>query len=131
MSYRIVRIVFSFLVIAFFAFPLMAKPPKPLNLRHADKNKDGVVTKKEIHMEKKWEKHQHSKVNSKLEAKYDSDGNGWLGPAEAKEMLKDRYSLIQTEGKAKVDSPIEAEYDINHDGIIDKEEAEDLKEELE
>jgi hypothetical protein len=45
-------------------------------------------------------------------------------------MLRDRYTLIQTNGKVKVDTPIEAEYDDDGDGVLDIEEAEDLKEDL-
>jgi Ca2+-binding EF-hand superfamily protein len=160
--------------------------PKPAPIRHADKNKDGVVDKKEIKMEKQWEhkqrakvntwwedradtnndgkvdaqelaswkqltkeridlnndgqidakerrlcwQHTRSKVNTPVEKKYDKNGNGWLEPEEAKEMLKDKYTLIQTQGKAKVDTQLEKEYDTNSDGVIDKLEAVGLKGDL-
>ncbi len=131
--------------------------------KHADKNKDGVVDKKERVMEKKWEhkqkskvntwwekradknadgiispkerrlswQHSRSHVNTALEQKYDADGNGWLEPEEAKELLRDRHTLIKTNGKAKVDSALEEEYDTDGDGIIDAAEAEALKEDIE
>jgi hypothetical protein len=155
--------------------------------KHADKNKDGIVDKKEIHMEKTWEKKQRSKVNSwweaaadknndgrvdesevsmwrdkekkhidynkdgvvdakekrtfwkkikpkvntPVEAQYDKNNHGWLGPQEAKELLKDKHEVIKTHGKAVVDSSIEEAYDENKDGIIDSKEAEALKEDLE
>ena len=162
----------------------LANPPTPADkFKHADKNKDGVVDKKEMHTEKKWEQKQHSnvntwwekradtngdgkvdaseaaawkklekerldlnndgvidakerrlswrharsRVNTALEKKYDANGDGWLEPAEVKEMLKDKYTLIKTHGKAKVDTDLEAEYDTNGDGVIDANEAEVMK----
>jgi Ca2+-binding EF-hand superfamily protein len=125
------------LVILFFACSLpsaFAGPGPAAKFRHADRNKDGVVDKKEMRMEKAWE-HRHwikerSKVNTPLEAKYDQNGDGWLEPYEVKEMLKDKYELIKTHGKAKVDTAIEAEYDTNNDGIIDEKEAEALIEDI-
>jgi hypothetical protein len=63
-----------------------------------------------------------------LEKKYDANVDGWLEPAEVKEMLKDRYTLIKTKGKAKVDTAIEEDYDKNEDGVIDAQEAEEMKE---
>jgi hypothetical protein len=162
----------------------LAQPSRAAKLKHADKNKDGVVDRKEMHMEKAWEhkqgakvntwwerradtnndgvvdstelsswkqfekesldlnndgvvdakerrlcwKHARSRVNTALEQKYDKNGDGWLEPAEAKEMLKDRYTLIKTQGQAKVDSAVEEEYDTNNDGVIDASEAEAMKE---
>jgi Ca2+-binding EF-hand superfamily protein len=163
---------------------VLANPPTPEEkYKHADKNKDGVVDKKEMHMEKQWEQKQRSKVNTRwekkadtngdgivdaneasaweklekeqldlnndgiidakekrlywqhsrakvntaIEKKYDANGDGWLEPAEAKEMLKDKQVLIKTHGKAKVDTALEAEYDTNGDGVIDAKEAEAMK----
>jgi len=180
-----IRILFS--VVFLFGFCLIG-PAKPFRARykHADKNKDGVVTPKEWHMEKNWEqkqrskvntwwekradtnndgkvdstelsnwknlqreridmnqdgeidakerrlswRHAKSKVNTSLEAKYDDNHDGWLEPSEIRDMLNDRYLVIQTNGKAKVDTPLEAEYDANADGIIDIDEAEILREDL-
>lgn len=103
--------------------------------KHADKNKDGTVDKKEWKMEKKWEQTQKRKrndaqVNTALESKYDEDGDGLLTGSERTEYLKSRYSLIQSNGKAKVDSELEEEYDTDGDGIIDINEAQALKEDL-
>jgi len=166
---------------------VLANPPTPADkFKHADKNKDGVVDKKEMHMEKQWEQKQHSKVNTwwekradtngdgkvdsneltawkklekeqldlnndgiidakekrlywknsstrvntAVEKKYDTNGNGWLEPAEAKEMLKDKHTLIKTNGQAKVDTDLEAEYDTNGDGVIDANEAGALKQDI-
>jgi len=115
--------------------------------RHTDKNKDGVVDKKERRMKKdyldrnddgvvdakekrlSW-KHKSSKVNTFLEKKYDDNGDGWLSTSEQKDLLEDRYAMIKSDGKAKVNTAIEAEYDTNDDGILDADEAEELKEDL-
>ena len=126
------------------------KPPKAV----VDRNKDGIVDKKEIKYEKSkvdtnWErkadidkdgkvepnemnawKHGKAKVNTPAESKYDLNGDGWLQPEEAKEYLKDRYEIIKTNGKAKVNTAVEAGYDTNKDGIIDASEAEAMKEDL-
>ena len=122
------RVFFCLLVfVLVFTVSASAKGKK---FKHADKNKDGVVDKKEWKMQKKWEHRQRSRVNNKFERKYDADGDGWLEPSEAKKLLEDKWQLIKTEGKAKVDCPIEAEYDINSNGIIDYEEAQAMKEDL-
>lgn len=105
-----------------------AAPNAAQRFRHTDRNRDGIIDPKERHTERRWE-HRHwiksrAKVSNAVEAKYDKNGNGWLEPAETREMLKDKYELIKTNGKAKVDTPTEAEYDTNKDGIIDAKEAE-------
>ena len=138
--------------------PLIANPyvfaGRSPKFKHADRNKDGTVDKFEWRQEKKWEnkqrqradrnndgvvtrkekrsywKHTHSRVNTALEGKYDSNADGWLQPQEAKEFLQDRYTLIKTKGKAKVDSALEEEYDTDADGILDMKEIEDLREDL-
>ena len=181
---RLMFIIIMVLALAVFVSEALAKPPVEARLKHADKNKDGVVDKKEIHMEKQWEQEQRAKVNNwwerradtnndgkvdsnelsswkqltkeridlnndgvidakerrlswrhararvntALEKKYDANADGWLEPAEVKELLKDRYALIRTKGKAKVDTAIEEDYDTNEDGAIDAQEAEAMKE---
>ena len=181
---RLMLITIMVLALAVFVSQALAKPPAEARLKLTDKNKDGVVDKKEIHMEKQreqkqrakvntwWEKradtnndgtvdsaelaswkkltkeridlnndgvidakerrlswrHARSRVNTALEKKYDANGDGWLEPAEIKELLKDRYALIKTKGKAKVDTAIEEDYDKNEDGAIDAQEAEAMKE---
>ena len=180
---RLMLIIIMVLALAVFVSLALAKPPVEARLKHADKNKDGVVDKKEIHMEKQWEqkqrakvtswwerradtngdgvveadelaawkqlskerldlnndgvidakerrlswRHARARVNTALEKKYDANSDGWLEPAEVKEMLKDRYTLIKTEGKAKVDTAIEEDYDTNEDGVIDAQEAEAME----
>ena len=92
-----------------------------------DLNGDGVIDAKEKRLSWRQAK---SKVNTPLEKKYDANQDGWLEPSEIKNMLRDRYALIQTNGKVKVDTPIEAEYDDDGDGILNRKEAEDLKADL-
>lgn len=119
--------------------------------KRADVNEDGIVDKKERAAWKKLEKeridmdgdgvispkerrlcwrHARSRVNTKLEKKYDANEDGWLEPDEVREMLKARHALIKSKGKAKVDSAIEEGYDINEDGILDKDEAKAMKKDL-
>ena len=179
--------IFMVLVLACLVSLVLAQPPKPpkvVKFKHADRNKDGTVDKKEMQVEKKWEQKQRSKVNTwwekradtnsdgkvsadelsswkklekeridlnndgvidakerrlcwrhgrsrvntALEQKYDTNSDGWLEPAEVKELLKDKYTLIKTKGKAKVDTDLESEYDTDQDGIIDASESGALKE---
>jgi len=180
---RLMLITIMVLALAVFVSEALAKPPVEARFKHADKNKDGVVDKKEIQIEKQWEqkqraevnswwerradtnndgkvdsnelaawkqltkerldlnndgvidakerrlswRHARSRVNTALEKKYDVNGDGWLEPAEVKELLKDRYTLIKTKGKAKVDTAIEEDYDKNEDGVIDAQEAEAME----
>lgn len=92
-----------------------------------DLNDDGIIDDRERRMS--W-RHGKAKVNNPVEAKYDADNNGWLEPAEVKQMLQDKQALIKTHGKAIVDTAVEAEYDDNKDGVIDAAEAGDLKADL-
>jgi hypothetical protein len=105
-------------------------PGRVAKYKHADKNNDGVVDRKEMKIEKKWEHLQKVKVNTPLEKKYDANGDGIIEPAEAKQMLIDRHALITKYGKAKVDSPIEALYDTDKDGFIDGKEYKAFMEEI-
>ncbi|MBU1925909.1 MAG: hypothetical protein KKB82_08335 [Candidatus Omnitrophica bacterium] len=130
MARKLVFKLFAILLVAYFVTPAFAQRGAKAKAKHADKNKDGVVTQREWKIENKWEAKQKSRVNNAVEKRYDADGNGWLEPGETKEMLKDKYRLIQTNGRAKVDTPAEAAYDTNSDGIIDVQEAAGLKQAL-
>lgn len=102
-------------------FPLFADPvTRQQKFEHADRNDDGRVDRKEMKIEKNWERR---RVNTSVERGYDFNADGWLEAVEIKRMLKDKQTLIETSGKARVDSPIEAEYDANKDGVIDSVEA--------
>ncbi len=147
------------LAAAFFAFTARAEMSNQQKFKHADRNKDGSVDNREMHMERNWERKRdsqvntscerkadanndgvlspaekvraNSKVNTEAEKKYDTNGDGWLDATEGREYLKDKYAVIQTNGKAKVDSAIEQQYDVNKDGVIDAGEAGALKAALE
>jgi len=100
---------------------------KKLSKERIDLNNDGVIDPKERRLS--W-RHGRSRVNTAVEKKYDANSDGWLGPDEVKEMLKDKQTMIRSRGKAKVDSAVEAEYDADNDGIIDATEAKAMKEDL-
>jgi len=112
----------------------------------ADANKDGKVDWQEIRVYHKtqmdsdhngivsveerrayWVKTK-SVVNTEYEKKYDTDGDGYLSWTEGKEMLKDKYEIIQTKGKAIVNTDLETEFDTNNDGVIDRSEAPAVRE---
>ena len=117
----------------------------------ADKNQDGIATKKE---KKDWKRAtqdridvnddgqitrserrrawltKKAKVNNKHEMQYDANQDGWLQPDEIKTMLRAKHEKIAAKRRYQVDSPIEAEYDADNDGFINEQEAEALKEDL-
>lgn len=101
---------------------------KKLTRERIDLDGDGVISPKERRL--CW-RHARSRVNTALEQKYDANGDGWLEPEEVKELLRDKCTLIKTDGQAKVDTPLEEEYDASEDGIIDASEAEAIREDLE
>jgi len=111
----------------------LAQPSKEARYEHADRNDDGRVDKKEMRIEKDWERQQEhaqtqlSKVNTKVEQKYDSNADGRLDAQEARQLMQDKYALIITDGKAKVDTSLEEKYDLDKDGIISQQEAEAIK----
>jgi Ca2+-binding EF-hand superfamily protein len=107
----------------------------------ADANNDGKVEWKELRVYHKtqmdtdgngaitteeriayWTKVK-SVVNTRVEKKYDKDGDGYLSWEEGKELLKDKAEIIKTKGKALVNTDLEAEFDKNSDGVIDGKEA--------
>jgi hypothetical protein len=51
--------------------------------RHADKNKDGTVTARELKQEKKWERNKKAEVNTPREAKADANNDGVIDKEEA------------------------------------------------
>ena len=104
---------------------------KGKKFKHADMNKDGKVDAKEMWMQKAWDYQQGNeracKVNTRLERKYDADGNGWLDNQEARNMLRARYRYMKRRRMTKVDNPFEAKFDINSNGYIDTGELQALK----
>lgn len=137
-------------------------------LKHADKNKDGMVDPYEMKKERQWAEGQRVKVNTwwekkadvnkdgyvekseyddmrrrrmswilaqetvdtPQEAKFDTNKDGWIDPKEARALLRAKYEVATTKGKAVVDTMIEKAYDTNNDNVIDAKEAEALLEDL-
>ena len=96
-------------------------------LQVIDINKDGTITVEERRAYYgSWKR----VVNTDAERKYDANGNGSLEWPEAREYLKDRLTIINTDGKAIVNTDLEREFDDNGDGVIDRSEAVQLKEAL-
>jgi Ca2+-binding EF-hand superfamily protein len=97
-------------------------------LQVVDVNKDGTITVEERRAYyASWKR----VVNTEAEKKYDASGDGYLEWPEARAFLKDRLTVINTDGKAIVNPDIEREFDDNGDGVIDRSEAVQLKEALE
>lgn len=135
----LVSIMFFFLsVTAVFADPKPAVGPRG---HHADKNKDGMVDHKEVQMQKAEHK-EKACVNTKWEARADTDNDGVVEPVEAKEMketMKEKFDLNndgvvdKTEkmvswqhSRAKVNTLLEQKYDANNDGWLEPVEAKEL-----
>jgi len=94
-----------------------SKPAVGLRGHHADKNKDGVVDQKEIQIQKA-EHQEKALVDTKWEAKADTNNDGVVDAHE--KMVSWKH------GKAKVNTPLEAKYDANHDGWLEPAEAKEL-----
>lgn len=107
--------------------------------RHADRNKDGVITPRERRWEHRWETRKRSKVSCAWERRADIDGDGWVEPAEIHTWrLKTRdldndgiITVVEsrtywTAWRNVVTMPIEQNYDANGDGYLDWSEAQEL-----
>jgi hypothetical protein len=96
-----------------------ANPPPPgARARHADRNRDGVVTPREIRGERNWEHAQKAKVDTPWEARADRNQDGVVEPREAARM----NSIHYFRNCSLVDRPWEAAADINKDGRVDRSE---------
>ncbi|MDD5584197.1 MAG: hypothetical protein PHV55_03980, partial [Candidatus Omnitrophica bacterium] len=73
----------GFLCALFFLFSANALPTPAQRREHADKNDDGIVDRKEKHMEKKLEQKQTSKVNTWWERRADTNNDGLIDSNEA------------------------------------------------
>jgi hypothetical protein len=103
---------------------------------HADHNRDGVVTPREVHHEQQWEHRQVSKVNTPWEHRADVNGDGRVEPAEYRAhhlkvfdgnhdgviTVVERHTYW-TGWKALVTTDLERKYDMNHDGYLEWPEA--------
>lgn len=107
--------------------------------RHADKNKDGVVTPHERALERRWETRQRVKVNSAWERTVDADHDGWVEPAEVRAWrlgaIDANHDGLITAAeertywvnwKSVVDTPLERKYDVNNNGLLEWVEARTL-----
>jgi Ca2+-binding EF-hand superfamily protein len=118
-----------------FVVPAAAKSPR---FHHADKNKDGVVDRKEWQMEKTWEHKQKSKVNSWWEKRADTNNDGVVDAGELaawKKLEKERLDLNHDgvidakerrlcwrHARSKVNTELEKKYDANGNGWLEESE---------
>jgi Ca2+-binding EF-hand superfamily protein len=129
-----------FLISCFFIpSVIMAGPAKAGKFQHADRNNDGSVDKKELKMEKDFERDQKSKVNNWWEKKADTNSDGKVDGNESfswKAQQKERMDLNSDgkidpkekglswrHGRSKVNKPAEAKFDADNDGWLAPEEA--------
>ncbi len=120
----------------------MARPkkvPRNVKMKHADRNKDGKVTPRELAKEKQWVQKQKAKVNRPWEAKADTNNDGKVSPAEMRKhhfgvmdedkngkITKIERKLFWIHRRAKVDTALEKKYDINSNGLLEGDEAQQL-----
>jgi len=90
----------------------------PERSTRVDRNRDGVVDRKEIVMEHKLEQKQRAKVNTPAEKKLDRDHDGIVEPEEAR--------LGWKKARAKVNTPVEQRYDKNGNGWLEPDEAREM-----
>jgi Ca2+-binding EF-hand superfamily protein len=88
--------------------------PRAAKFKHADRNKDGKISRKEWKAEKKWENRQKSKVDTAWEAKADKNDDGVVQPAEAHKAKAQGY--LNT--RSAVNRPWEAKADTDNDGKV-------------
>lgn len=58
-------------------------------------------------------------VRNAVDKAYDANGNGKLEPAEAKLLLKNRFSHIMNKSSVPVESAIDEKYDTNKNGMLE------------
>jgi len=94
----------------------LANPPPAVRARHADRNKDGIVTPREVRDDKEWARHQKAKVDTPWEARADKDHDGVVEPKEAARMNSAHYMRVCS----TVDRPWEVQADANKDGKVSR-----------
>jgi len=129
-------------LILFFISLALAEPAKAQKFKHLDKNKDGVIDKKELKMEKSLEHKQSSKVNTWWEKRADTNADGVLDSNELaawKTLEKERIDLNNDgvidakerrlcwrHGRSRVNTELEQKYDTNSDGWLEPNEVKEL-----
>ena len=83
--------------------------------RHADRNKDGHISGRELRKEKRFEKVNRAKVDTPKEAKADRNKDGIVGPKEARRSAARDY----LKDRSEVDKKWEAKADRDDDGVVD------------
>lgn len=110
--------------------------------RHTDRNRDGVIDKKEVQMEKRWEHQHRSEVNTWWESRADADKDGKVDADELsdwKDLQKTRVDLdgdgeisakerrlCWRHARSRVNTSLESEYDDDGDGWLEPEEAKEF-----
>ena len=64
-----------------------------------------------------------NKANTPLEVKYDANRDGYIDWVEAKLLLRNRLTIIDTDGQVIVSTDIERAFDTDNNGILDTNEA--------
>jgi len=126
----------------FSAWPVSAGPVQAAKFKHADKNKDGELSKREMKMEKNWEQKQHSNVNTWWENRADTNSDGKVDNTELaswKQLERDRIDLNNDgtidakerrlswrHARCRVSNDIEKKYDADSDGWLQPEEVKQM-----
>jgi len=126
----------------FFVSATYAQPGRAQQFKHADRNKDGMIDRKEWRMEEKWENKQHSRVNNWWEKRADTNNDGVVDSNELsawKKLEKERIDLNNDgvidpkerrlswrHARSKVNTALEQKYDTNSDGWLEPNEVKEL-----
>ena len=110
--------------------------------KHADRNKDGVLDKKEIRMEKQWEHKKRSEVNNWWEKRADTDSDGVVDKGELNAWKNQQRSRMDLDGdgqispkerrlswrhaRSRVNTAVERKYDSNSDGWLEAAEVKEM-----
>jgi len=102
-----VRRILVFVILLVMAFPFMAAAKQvgsEVKFKHADRNKDGVIDRKEMHMEKEWEHRQR------------------VREAEAGGNVTQTENELRHRQRSRVNTWWEKRADTNNDGVVDSNE---------
>ncbi|MGD9015005.1 MAG: hypothetical protein PVI33_03155 [Candidatus Omnitrophota bacterium] len=132
-------LVFLCLVVTFLVLDLDALAQPLPRAKHADRNKDGRVDRKERHLEKEREKKQRSQVNTWWESRADVNNDGRVDSQElsAWKSLESQRLDLNNDGvispkerrrcwiyaRSRVNTALEKKYDSNNDGWLQPDEA--------